>query len=155
MSYDEVLDQCKLLCNKGCDVHDNLTAASPAHLLQSKELRTQNEQLQTVNTSLGSEVNKLQKQLELLRSQQEDGGQVRSLEEELEHLRKELEEAHAQRNKMEEEHINEKMDLTQVGEGDRHSTRPVRLFRGFAAVKVLVLHRTNTHIKYCNESQII
>lgn len=89
------------------------------HLLQSKELRTQNEQLQTVNTSLGSEVNKLQKQLELLRSEQEDGGQVRSLEEELEHLRKELEEAHALRNKMEEEHINEKMDLTQVGEGDR------------------------------------
>uniref|UniRef100_A0A3P8P7U8 Myosin VB n=1 Tax=Astatotilapia calliptera TaxID=8154 RepID=A0A3P8P7U8_ASTCA len=86
---------------------------------QSKELRTQNEQLQTVNTSLGSEVNKLQKQLELLRSEQEDGGQVRSLEEELEHLRKELEEAHALRNKMEEEHINEKMDLTQVGEGDR------------------------------------
>uniref|UniRef100_A0A669CAF6 Myosin VB n=1 Tax=Oreochromis niloticus TaxID=8128 RepID=A0A669CAF6_ORENI len=88
---------------------------------QSKELRTQNEQLQTVNTSLGSEVNKLQKQLELLRSQQEDGGQVRSLEEELEHLRKELEEAHALRNKMEEEHINEKMDLTQVGEGDRQT----------------------------------
>uniref|UniRef100_A0AAX7T0C7 Myosin VB n=1 Tax=Astatotilapia calliptera TaxID=8154 RepID=A0AAX7T0C7_ASTCA len=74
---------------------------------------------ETVNTSLGSEVNKLQKQLELLRSEQEDGGQVRSLEEELEHLRKELEEAHALRNKMEEEHINEKMDLTQVGEGDR------------------------------------
>ncbi|XP_031596926.1 unconventional myosin-Vb isoform X2 [Oreochromis aureus] len=90
---------------------------------QSKELRTQNEQLQTVNTSLGSEVNKLQKQLELLRSQQEDGGQVRSLEEELEHLRKELEEAHALRNKMEEEHINEKMDLTQrVDELERENS---------------------------------
>uniref|UniRef100_A0A3Q4GUJ0 Myosin VB n=1 Tax=Neolamprologus brichardi TaxID=32507 RepID=A0A3Q4GUJ0_NEOBR len=118
---------------------------------QSKELRTQNEQLQTVNTSLGSEVNKLQKQLELLRSQQEDGGQVRSLEEELEHLRKELEEAHAQRNKMEEEHINEKMDLTQVGEGDRHSTRPVRLFRGFAAVKVLILHKEVSSVSLQSE----
>lgn len=100
-------------------------------LLQSKELRTQNEQLQTVNTSLGSEVNKLQKQLELLRSEQEDGGQVRSLEEELEHLRKELEEAHTLRNKMEEEHINEKMDLTQVGEGDR-PTDTARVLSGYS-----------------------
>ncbi|XP_030598525.1 unconventional myosin-Vb isoform X2 [Archocentrus centrarchus] len=80
---------------------------------QSKEFRAQNEQLQMVNASLGSEVNKLQKQLELLCSQQEDGGQLRSLEEELEQLRTQLEEAHALRKRLEEEHSNEKMDLTQ------------------------------------------
>lgn len=105
--------QFKLCSTEGCDVHDNLTC-SPVSLLQSKEFRSQNEQLQTVNTSLGSEVNKLQKQLELLRSQHEDGGQLRSLEEELERLRTELEEAHALRKRLEEEHSNEKMDLTQV-----------------------------------------
>ncbi|XP_041816149.1 unconventional myosin-Vb isoform X1 [Chelmon rostratus] len=80
---------------------------------QSKELRTQNEQLLMVNTSLGSEVNKLQKQLELVRGQQGGGGQLTTLQEELERLRRELQEALAQRKKLEEEHSNEKLGLQQ------------------------------------------
>ncbi|XP_038136448.1 unconventional myosin-Vb isoform X3 [Cyprinodon tularosa] len=80
---------------------------------QSKELKTQNEQLLTVNASLGSEVTKLQKELELVRNQQPDGGKVMSLQEEVEKLREELQEAHTQRKKMEEEHGSEKLSLTQ------------------------------------------
>ncbi|XP_070845073.1 unconventional myosin-Vb [Chaetodon trifascialis] len=79
---------------------------------QSKEFRTQNEQLQVVNTNLGSEVSKLQKQLEQVRSQQ-GGGQLMSLQEELERLRQELQEASAQRKKLEEEHSSEKLGLEQ------------------------------------------
>ncbi|XP_076613932.1 unconventional myosin-Vb isoform X1 [Chaetodon auriga] len=79
---------------------------------QSKEFRTQNEQLLVVNTNLGSEVSKLQKQLEQVRSQQ-GGGQLTSLQEELERLRQELQEASAQRKKLEEEHSSEKMGLEQ------------------------------------------
>lgn len=81
---------------------------------QSKELKTQNEQLVTANASLGSEVTKLQKQLEQIRSQQPDGGQVESLQEEVERLREELQEAQAHRKRMEEEHSNEKLSLSQV-----------------------------------------
>lgn len=81
---------------------------------QSKEYKTQNEQLQQVNVTLGSEVNKLQKQLEQVRSQQGDGGQLTSLQEELERLREALQEATAQRKKLEEEHSTEKLDLQQV-----------------------------------------
>ncbi|XP_032425079.1 unconventional myosin-Vb isoform X1 [Xiphophorus hellerii] len=80
---------------------------------QSKELKTQNEQLVTANASLGSEVTKLQKQLEQVRSQQPDGGQVESLQEEVERLREELQEAQAHRKRMEEEHGNEKLSLSQ------------------------------------------
>ncbi|XP_017163246.1 unconventional myosin-Vb isoform X3 [Poecilia reticulata] len=84
---------------------------------QSKELKTQNEQLVTVNASLGSEVTKLQKQLEQIRIQQPDGGQVESLQEEVERLREELQEAQAHRKRMEEEHGSEKLSLNQrVGE---------------------------------------
>ncbi|KAL6096373.1 myo5b [Pungitius sinensis] len=76
---------------------------------QSKELRTQNEQLLQVN-------NKLQKQLEQVKSQQGEAGgaggaQVSSLQEELDRLKEELQEASAQRNRMEEEHGNEKTGL--------------------------------------------
>lgn len=84
-------------------------------VVQSKEYRTQNEQLLVVNTSLGSEVSKLQKQLEQIQSQRGgEGGQLTSLQEELERLREELKEASAQRNKMEEEHSTEKQGLQQV-----------------------------------------
>ncbi|XP_045923815.1 unconventional myosin-Vb [Micropterus dolomieu] len=90
---------------------------------QSKEYRTQNEQLVLVNTSLGAEVNKLQKQLEQVRSQQGEGGQLTSLQEELERLREELQEASAQRKKLEEEHSNEKLGLQQrVEELERENT---------------------------------
>ena len=64
--------------------------------------------------SLGSEVNKLQKELETMRSRQGDGSQLTSLKDELEKLRAELQEAHAHRKKLEEEHSNEKMRFEQV-----------------------------------------
>lgn len=81
---------------------------------QSKELKSQNEQLQQVNVTLGSEVNKLQKQLEQARGQQAGGGQLTSLQEELERLREELQEAEACNKKLEEEHGTEKQSLQQV-----------------------------------------
>ncbi|XP_072227603.1 unconventional myosin-Vb isoform X2 [Leuresthes tenuis] len=80
---------------------------------QAKEYKTQNEQLLTVNATLGSEVTKLQKQLEVVRGQQSGGAQVVSLQEEVEKLREELREAHAHRKRQEEEHSSEKMELTQ------------------------------------------
>uniref|UniRef100_UPI0037E8FDDE unconventional myosin-Vb isoform X3 n=1 Tax=Semicossyphus pulcher TaxID=241346 RepID=UPI0037E8FDDE len=80
---------------------------------QSNVYRSQNEQLLLQNSSLGSEVNKLQKQLEQVRSQQEGGGQLASLQEELERLREELKEASVQRKKLEEEHGSEKQTLQQ------------------------------------------
>ncbi|XP_028273403.1 unconventional myosin-Vb isoform X1 [Parambassis ranga] len=80
---------------------------------QSKDYRAQNDQLHTVNVSLGSEVDKLQKELQQVRSQLKDGGQLNSLQEEVERLRAELQEAHAQRKRMEEEHSTEKLGLTQ------------------------------------------
>ncbi|XP_037607713.1 unconventional myosin-Vb isoform X3 [Sebastes umbrosus] len=80
---------------------------------QSKGLRTQNEQLVLVNTGLGSEVNKLQKQLELVRSQQGGGGQLSSLQDELVTLRDQLQEASVNRKRLEDEHGTEKMDLRQ------------------------------------------
>ncbi|XP_023254946.1 unconventional myosin-Vb-like, partial [Seriola lalandi dorsalis] len=80
---------------------------------QSKEYRTQNEQLQIVNVSLGSEVNKLQKELDQIRGQQGEGGQLTSLQEELQKLREELQEAHAHRKRLEDEHGTEKLDLRQ------------------------------------------
>uniref|UniRef100_A0A671RI00 Unconventional myosin-Vb n=1 Tax=Sinocyclocheilus anshuiensis TaxID=1608454 RepID=A0A671RI00_9TELE len=81
---------------------------------QSKEYKTQNEQLVVTNTTLGSEVTKLQKEVETLRSRQTAGTQVTSLQEELEKLRAELQEAHAQRKQIEEEFSNEKQGLEQV-----------------------------------------
>ncbi|KAM8829263.1 unconventional myosin-Vb isoform 4-T4 [Spinachia spinachia] len=74
---------------------------------KSKELRTQNDQLLQVN-------NKLQKQLEQVKSQQGEAGggaQLSSLQEELDRLRQELQEATAQRKRTEEEHRNEKTGL--------------------------------------------
>lgn len=81
---------------------------------QSKEFKNQNEQLVQVNASLGSEVDKLQKQLEQVRSLQVGGGQLTSLQEELEKLREELQEASEQRKKLEKEHGTEKLELQQV-----------------------------------------
>uniref|UniRef100_A0A8C2A9K9 Unconventional myosin-Vb n=1 Tax=Cyprinus carpio TaxID=7962 RepID=A0A8C2A9K9_CYPCA len=81
---------------------------------QSKEYKTQNEQLIVTNTALGSEVTKLQKELETFRIRQTAGTQVTSLQEELEKLRVELQEAHAQKKQIEEEFSNEKQGLKQV-----------------------------------------
>lgn len=86
---------------------------------QSKELRIQNDQLQQVNVNLGSEVEKLQKQLERARVLQGGDNQLTSLQEELDKMREQLEEASLQKRKMEEEHNTEKLDLQQVrGHGD-------------------------------------
>ncbi|XP_016332706.1 unconventional myosin-Vb-like [Sinocyclocheilus anshuiensis] len=90
---------------------------------QSKEYKTQNEQLVVTNTTLGSEVTKLQKEVETLRSRQTAGTQVTSLQEELEKLRAELQEAHAQRKQIEEEFSNEKQGLEQrVEELEKENT---------------------------------
>ncbi|KAG5272054.1 hypothetical protein AALO_G00161170 [Alosa alosa] len=80
---------------------------------QSKEYKTQAEQLTITNNSLNTEVTKLNKELETLRSRQGDGTQINTLQDELERLRVELEEAHAQRKHLEEEHSNEKFGLEQ------------------------------------------
>ena len=71
-------------------------------------------QLQSVNVSMESEVNKLRKELEQVRGQRGEEGQLTSLQEELERLRAELQEAHALRKRLEEEHGSEKMSLEQV-----------------------------------------
>uniref|UniRef100_A0A3Q3WQY3 Uncharacterized protein n=1 Tax=Mola mola TaxID=94237 RepID=A0A3Q3WQY3_MOLML len=83
---------------------------------QSKEFKLQNEQLVLVNATLGSEMDKLQKQLEQVRREQHGGGQLISLQEELERSREQLQEASALRKKMEEEHSMEKQELEQVRE---------------------------------------
>ncbi|XP_062411237.1 unconventional myosin-Vb isoform X2 [Sardina pilchardus] len=80
---------------------------------QSKEYKTQAEQLTVTNNSLNTEVTKLNKELETLRTRQGDGTQINSLQDELERLRAELEEAHAHRKRLEEEHSNEKFGLEQ------------------------------------------
>uniref|UniRef100_A0A8C6UTR1 Unconventional myosin-Vb n=1 Tax=Neogobius melanostomus TaxID=47308 RepID=A0A8C6UTR1_9GOBI len=80
---------------------------------QSKDYKQQNVQLATANASLGSEVNKLQKELEQMRSRTDDSNQVTSLQDELERLKAELQEAHAQRKVLEEEHSTEKLGLEQ------------------------------------------
>lgn len=94
--------------------NNNNFTASP----QSKELRIQNDQLQQVNVSLGSEVEKLQKQLEQARTLQGGENQLLPLQEELDKMREQLEEASLQKKKMEEEHSTEKLDLQQVGGHD-------------------------------------
>lgn len=82
---------------------------------QSKELRIQNDQLQQVNTNLGSEVEKLQKQLQQARVLQGGESQLTSLQEEMEKMKEQLEEVSLQKKKMEEEHSTEKLDLQKVG----------------------------------------
>ncbi|XP_055722481.1 unconventional myosin-Vb-like isoform X1 [Salvelinus fontinalis] len=90
---------------------------------QTNDLKTQNEQLVVAKASLGSEVNKLQKELEMMRSRQGDGSQLTSLQDELEKLRAELQEAHTHMKKLEEKHSNEKMGLEQrVEELDRENS---------------------------------
>ncbi|KAF4098579.1 unconventional myosin-Vb isoform X2 [Onychostoma macrolepis] len=87
---------------------------------KSKEYKTQNEQLAVANTVLESEVTKLQKEMETLRSRQTAGT---SLQEELEKLRAELQEAHTQRKQIEEEFSNEKQGLKQrVEELEKENT---------------------------------
>lgn len=66
------------------------------------------------NTTLGSEVTRLQKELDNMRCRQGDSNQLTSLQEELERLRAELQEAHAHIGKQEEEHSSEKQILEQV-----------------------------------------
>lgn len=69
-----------------------------------------------VNATLGSEVNKLQKKLDEVRSKQ-DGGQLTSLQDELEMLREQLQEASAEKTQLEKEHSSEKMMLEKVRPG--------------------------------------
>ncbi|CAL8322536.1 unnamed protein product [Lota lota] len=80
---------------------------------QTKDLKSQNEQLLSTNTTLGSEVNKLQKELEQVRIRHGDGNQLTSLQEELERLRAELQESHDQNQRQEAEHNSEKLLLIQ------------------------------------------
>ncbi|XP_040914696.1 unconventional myosin-Vb isoform X2 [Toxotes jaculatrix] len=80
---------------------------------QSKEHRAQNEQLMMVNSALGSELNKLQKELQQVRGQRGDGGQLTSLQDELAKLREELQQAYADRKRLEEEHGIETLGLRQ------------------------------------------
>ncbi|XP_076020417.1 unconventional myosin-Vb isoform X2 [Genypterus blacodes] len=80
---------------------------------QSKELKSQNEQLSVTNVSLGTELTKLQKALEKVHNQKGNGNQLTSLQDELEKLRAQLQEAHAQRKLQEEEHNSEKLGLKQ------------------------------------------
>ncbi|XP_054612287.1 unconventional myosin-Vb isoform X2 [Dunckerocampus dactyliophorus] len=80
---------------------------------QGKEYRAQNEQLLQANTTLGSELSRLQKQLQQARSQQGDATQLSVLQAELERLRAELVQAEAQRSRLEEDHRIEKQGLTE------------------------------------------
>ena len=75
--------------------------------------------------ALNTEVTKLHKELETLRSRQDDGTQLNSLQEELERLRAELKEAHGHRKRLEEAHGSEKLGLEQVreNEGEREGER--------------------------------
>ncbi|XP_030210148.1 unconventional myosin-Vb isoform X2 [Gadus morhua] len=80
---------------------------------QSKDLKTQNEQLLSHNNNLGSEVGKLQKELQQVRLRHGDGNQLTSLQEELARLRAELKESHDLNQRQEAEHGSEKLVLTQ------------------------------------------
>uniref|UniRef100_A0A8C5BYA4 Myosin VB n=1 Tax=Gadus morhua TaxID=8049 RepID=A0A8C5BYA4_GADMO len=90
---------------------------------QSKDLKTQNEQLLSHNNNLGSEVGKLQKELQQVRLRHGDGNQLTSLQEELARLRAELKESHDLNQRQEAEHGSEKLVLTQVS-GDSGSGAP-------------------------------
>ncbi|XP_009293600.1 unconventional myosin-Vb isoform X3 [Danio rerio] len=90
---------------------------------QSKELKSQNENLAVAKTVLETEVSKLSKELETLRTRQVAGTQMTSLQEELEKLRAELQEAHAHKKLLEEEFSNEKQGLEQrVEELEKENT---------------------------------
>lgn len=80
---------------------------------QSKEYKSQNENLAVAKTVLETEVSKLSKELETLRTRQVAGTQLTSLQEELEKLRAELQEAHTHQKHLEEEFSNEKQGLEQ------------------------------------------
>ncbi|XP_026794401.1 unconventional myosin-Vb isoform X1 [Pangasianodon hypophthalmus] len=80
---------------------------------QKHEYKLQSEKLSETNTALVSEVSKLQKQLDTVRSHKGENTQLSSLQDELEKLRAELQDAHAQRKKLEEEHSTEKLGLEQ------------------------------------------
>lgn len=106
----------------------------------------------TVNVTLGSEVSKLQKELQEVRSHRSDGG--RELQEELERLRQQLQEAIAARKKLEEEHASEKTELSQVKERPGESAERVRRTESltgepspFAPQRVEELEEENTLLK--------
>ncbi|XP_061782613.1 unconventional myosin-Vb isoform X1 [Nerophis lumbriciformis] len=80
---------------------------------KGKEYRAQNEQLLQTNTNLGSELSRLQKQLQQINSSQGDTTQLSALQAELERLRAELAEAQEQKSKIVEDHRVEKLDLTE------------------------------------------
>uniref|UniRef100_A0A8C8JBD3 Myosin VB n=1 Tax=Oncorhynchus tshawytscha TaxID=74940 RepID=A0A8C8JBD3_ONCTS len=120
---------------------------------QTKDLKTQNEQLVVAKASLGSEVNKLQKELETMRSRQGDGSQLTSMKDELEKLRAELQEAHAHRKKLEEEHGNEKIASQSVGrvqaELDEERQRYQNLLREFSRLEQRYDNLQEAKVRVC------
>ncbi|KAM4807530.1 unconventional myosin-Vb isoform 2-T2 [Rhinophrynus dorsalis] len=80
---------------------------------QNKEYKDLKEQLVSVTTSHTTEVEKLQKELERQRQNQQDGNQLSSLQEEIESLRAELERAHHERKISEDSFMSEKQQLQQ------------------------------------------
>ncbi|XP_051906493.1 unconventional myosin-Vb isoform X3 [Hippocampus zosterae] len=83
---------------------------------QGKEYREQNEQLLRANTTLGTELSRVQQELQHLqqaRSQQGSATQLTAMRAELEALGVQLDEAQAQKSQMEEQHRSEKLVLTQ------------------------------------------
>ncbi|XP_037122598.1 unconventional myosin-Vb isoform X3 [Syngnathus acus] len=85
---------------------------------QGKDYREQNEQLLRANTSLGTELSRVQQQLQhLQQTRSQQGGataaaQLTTLRAELEALSKELEGARAHESQTEERHRTEKLELT-------------------------------------------
>ncbi|KAL4617287.1 unconventional myosin-Vb isoform X3 [Arapaima gigas] len=80
---------------------------------QNKGFKNQNEQLSATNASLVTEVGRLQKELELMRSRQGDSNQLASLISELERLQAEIQEAYSEKKRLEEEYKTEKQELEQ------------------------------------------
>uniref|UniRef100_A0A8C5AG56 Myosin VB n=1 Tax=Gadus morhua TaxID=8049 RepID=A0A8C5AG56_GADMO len=95
--------------------------------MDDQDLKTQNEQLLSHNNNLGSEVGKLQKELQQVRLRHGDGNQLTSLQEELARLRAELKESHDLNQRQEAEHGSEKLVLTQVNQESSASQRETDL----------------------------
>ncbi|XP_040192798.1 unconventional myosin-Vb isoform X2 [Rana temporaria] len=80
---------------------------------QNKDYKDLKEQLVTVTTSRSTEVEKLQKELERQRQNQQDDNQLASLQEEIEALRAELESSRDERKIVEDSYMSEKQQLQQ------------------------------------------
>ncbi|XP_077319139.1 unconventional myosin-Vb isoform X2 [Lithobates pipiens] len=80
---------------------------------QNKDYKDLKEQLVIVTTSHSTEVEKLQKELERQRQNQQDDNQLASLQEEIEALRAELERSRDERKIVEDSYMSEKQQLQQ------------------------------------------